>query len=94
MAEHFASRATVVLERAQLTESVILRMIRMAAERDPAETGPHIERVAGYSLVVFDEWARRRGFEGPGFERQRDRLRPHLGAEAVVHRRRRRLSRH
>ena len=73
--EHFASMATLVLERAQLTESVILRMIRMAAERDPAETGPHIERVAGYSLVIFDEWARRRGFEGPGFERQRDRLR-------------------
>jgi response regulator RpfG family c-di-GMP phosphodiesterase len=75
LTEHFASMATLVLERAQLTESVILRMIRMAAERDPAETGPHIERVAGYSLVIFDEWARRRGFEGPGFERQRDRLR-------------------
>jgi HD-GYP domain-containing protein (c-di-GMP phosphodiesterase class II) len=67
--------ATVVIERAQLTESVILRMIRMAEVRDPAETGPHIERVAGYSCVVFDEWARRRGFEGAGFERQRDRLR-------------------
>ena len=75
LVEHFASMATVVIERAQLTESVILRMIRMAAVRDPAETGPHIERVAGYSLVLFDEWARRRGFEGPGFERQRDRLR-------------------
>lgn len=75
LVEHFASMATVVIERAQLTESVILRMIRMAAVRDPAETGPHIERVAGYSLVIFDEWARRRGFEGPGFERQRDRLR-------------------
>ncbi len=75
MAEHFASMATVVIERAQLTESVILRMIRMAEVRDPAETGPHIDRVAGYSLVVFDEWARRRGFAGPGFERQRDRLR-------------------
>ena len=75
LVEHFASMATVVIERAQLTESVILRMIRMAEVRDPAETGPHIERVAGYSLVIFDEWARRRGFEGPGFERQRDRLR-------------------
>lgn len=75
LVEHFASMATVVIERAQLTESVILRMIRMAAVRDPAETGPHIERVAGYSMVLFDEWARRRGFEGPGFERQRDRLR-------------------
>jgi HD-GYP domain-containing protein (c-di-GMP phosphodiesterase class II) len=67
--------ATVVLERAQLTERVILRMIRMAEVRDPAETGPHIDRVAGYSCVLFDEWARRRGFTGPGFERQRDRLR-------------------
>ena len=75
LVEHFASMATVVIERAQLTESVILRMIRMAEVRDPAETGQHIERVAGYSLVLFDEWARRRGFEGPGFERQRDRLR-------------------
>jgi HD-GYP domain-containing protein (c-di-GMP phosphodiesterase class II) len=75
LVEHFASMATVVIERAQLTESVILRMIRMAEVRDPAETGPHIERVAGYSCVVFDEWARRRGFEGAGFERQRDRLR-------------------
>ncbi|NBP51746.1 MAG: HD-GYP domain-containing protein, partial [Actinobacteria bacterium] len=75
LAEHFASMATVVIERAQVTERVILRMIRMAEVRDPAETGPHIERVAGYSCVLFDEWARRRGFQGPGFERQRDRLR-------------------
>jgi response regulator RpfG family c-di-GMP phosphodiesterase len=75
LAEHFASMATVVIERAQVTERVILRMIRMAEVRDPAETGPHIERVAGYSCVLFDEWARRRGFTGPGFERQRDRLR-------------------
>ncbi|MFM9169017.1 MAG: GAF and HD-GYP domain-containing protein, partial [Phycisphaerales bacterium] len=75
LAEHFASMATVVLERAQVTERVILRMIRMAEVRDPAETGPHIERVSGYACVLFDEWARRRGFTGPGFERQRDRLR-------------------
>ncbi|HAQ66623.1 MAG TPA: phosphohydrolase [Phycisphaerales bacterium] len=72
---HFASMATVVIERARLTETVILRMIRMAEARDPGETMAHIERVAAYSLVIFDEWARRRGFEGPGFERQRDRLR-------------------
>ena len=72
---HFASMATVVIERARLTETVILRMIRMAEARDPGETMAHIERVAAYSQVIFDEWARRRGFEGPGFERQRDRLR-------------------
>lgn len=75
MVAHFASMATVVIERARLTETVILRMIRMTEARDPGETLPHIERVAAYALVIFDEWARRRGFEGPGFERQRDRLR-------------------
>lgn len=75
LVEHFASMATVVVERAQLTESIILRMIRMAEVRDPVETGPHIERVTGYSLVLFDEWARRRGLTGSTYERQRDRLR-------------------
>lgn len=75
LVEHFASLATVVVERAQLTESVILRMIRIAEVRDPAETAPHIERVAGYSLVLFDEWAARRGMDGPSFERKRDQLR-------------------
>jgi response regulator RpfG family c-di-GMP phosphodiesterase len=73
--EHFASIATVALERAHLTESVILRMIRMAEVRDPSETGPHVERVAGYATVLFEEWARRRGLDGASFERQRDRLR-------------------
>lgn len=73
--EHFASIATVALERAHLTESVILRMIRMAEVRDPSETGPHVERVAGYATVIFEEWARRRGLDGASFERQRDRLR-------------------
>lgn len=73
--EHFANIATVALERARLSDSVILRMIRMAEIRDPAETGRHVERVAGYSAVLFEEWARRRGLEGPAFERQRDRLR-------------------
>lgn len=75
LVEHFASMATVVVERAQLTESVILRMIRMAEVRDPAETGPHIERVTGYSLILFEEWASRKGLDGPTYERQRDRLR-------------------
>ncbi|MBL9140556.1 MAG: GAF domain-containing protein [Phycisphaerae bacterium] len=75
LVEHFASMATVVVERAQLTESVILRMIRMAEVRDPAETGPHIDRVTGYSLVLFEEWAARKGLDGPTYERQRDRLR-------------------
>ncbi len=73
--EHFGSVASVALERTQMTESIILRMIRMAEIRDPSETGAHVERVAGYSAVLFEEWARRRGLLGADFERQRDRLR-------------------
>lgn len=72
---HFASLATVALERASLTRSMILRMIGMAELRDPTETGAHVNRVAGYSLVLFAEWARRHGLEAGETERQRDRLR-------------------
>lgn len=73
--EHFASIATVAIERTNLAEGSVLRMIRMAEIRDPSETAPHVERVAGYATVLFEEWARRRGLEGAAFERQRDRLR-------------------
>jgi response regulator RpfG family c-di-GMP phosphodiesterase len=73
--EHFASLATVALERASLTRSMILRMIGMAELRDPTETGAHVARVAGYALILFEAWAARRGLEGPRLERQRDRLR-------------------
>ena len=73
--EHFASIATVALERTHLTESIIMRMIRMAEVHDPSETTPHVERVSGYAAILFEEWARRRGLEGANLERQRDRLR-------------------
>ncbi|MFH1091371.1 MAG: GAF domain-containing protein, partial [Pseudomonadota bacterium] len=42
---HFASSATVALERARMTRSMILRTIRMAEMRDPKETGAHVNRV-------------------------------------------------
>ena len=72
---HFASLATVALERASLTRSMILRMIGMAELRDPTETGAHVQRVAGYSIAIFTEWARRHGLSPAETERQRDRLR-------------------
>lgn len=72
---HFASMATVAIERTQLVESIIQRMLRMAQEHDPIETTPHTERVALVSTTLFEEWAGRRGLEGPAFERQRERLR-------------------
>lgn len=72
---HFASMASVSMQNAQLTRSMILRMIRMAELRDPSETGAHANRVAEYALVVFGEWARRNGLSMEERELQRDKLR-------------------
>jgi GAF domain-containing protein len=57
MMAHFASTAAVALERAQMTRAIILRMIRMAEMRDPKETGAHVNRVAGYSIEIYEHWA-------------------------------------
>jgi response regulator RpfG family c-di-GMP phosphodiesterase len=71
---HFASMATVAIERSRLAESIISRMLRMAESRDPSETAPHAERVAGVAALIFEAWALRRGLAGAAYERQRDRL--------------------
>jgi HD-GYP domain-containing protein (c-di-GMP phosphodiesterase class II) len=54
---HFAANATMVLQRAFITRSMILRMIKMSELRDPKETGTHVNRVAGYSVEIYDRWA-------------------------------------
>jgi len=57
MLTHFATNATMVLQRAYITRAMILRMIKMAELRDPKETGTHVNRVAGYSVEIYDRWA-------------------------------------
>lgn len=79
--EHFAALATVALERAHLTRSLVMRMITMAEVRDPTETGPHVNRVAGYALEIYDGWAERNRI-GEG---QRHRERDHLRIAAMLH---------
>ena len=56
---HFASVAAVALQRARMTRAMILRMIKMAELRDPKETGAHVNRVAGYSVELYERWARK-----------------------------------
>lgn len=72
---HFASIAAVALERAQMTRQIILRMIRMAELRDPKETGAHVNRVAGYSLELYEGWAALRNVSKKEIEKTRDILR-------------------
>jgi HD-GYP domain-containing protein (c-di-GMP phosphodiesterase class II) len=71
---HFATNATIALQRAQMTRTIILRMIRMSELRDPKETGPHVNRVAGYAVEIYDRWAANHGLSGIEREKFRDTL--------------------
>ncbi len=75
MMVHFASMATVALERAQMTRTLILRMIRMAELRDPRETGAHVNRVGAYSVEIYERWAEENGIREKEIQSKRDVLR-------------------
>ncbi|PID73179.1 MAG: phosphohydrolase [Desulfobacterales bacterium] len=72
----FAGIASVPLERALMTRSMILRMIDMAKMRDPKETGMHAMRVGQYSIEIYERWAirRRRSLDRKDIDRNRDIL--------------------
>lgn len=72
---HFAIAAANAVERAKLTRGIIMRMNKMAELRDPKETGNHVNRVASYSVVLYEEWARSKGTSEQEIERCRDTLR-------------------
>jgi response regulator RpfG family c-di-GMP phosphodiesterase len=75
MMHHFASIAAVALERAQMIRAMILRMIRMAEMRDPMETGPHVNRVAAFSVEIYEAWAKIRNLPPSKIDKTRDILR-------------------
>ncbi|ORC37931.1 phosphohydrolase [Marispirochaeta aestuarii] len=72
---HFAANVTVALQRAQMTRAILLRMISMAELRDPKETGPHVNRVAGFSVEIYEKWALNHGVSEDEIQRNRDNLR-------------------
>jgi HD-GYP domain-containing protein (c-di-GMP phosphodiesterase class II) len=69
---HFANMAAVAIERAQMTRAMILRTIRMAELRDPMETGPHVNRVASYAVVLYEVWAAKQGLPDSVIDKNRD----------------------
>ena len=72
---YFANIAAIAIERAQMTRAIILRMISMAELRDPMETGFHVNRVAGYSVELYETWAKKRYFPQKLIDEKRDILR-------------------
>jgi len=73
--KHFATSAGLAIERAQTTRNIILRMISMAELRDPTETGHHANRVAAFSVELYESWAREQGLSPHEINRQKDILR-------------------
>lgn len=73
--QHFANNVVITLERAQMTRALLLRMIQMAELRDPKETGPHVNRVAGYAVEIYERWATKKGIPEHKIQRDRDNLR-------------------
>lgn len=72
---HFASTAAVALARAQMTRALLLRMMSMAEMRDPKETGAHVNRVGGYAVEIYEQWAQRHRIAPREIEKNRDILR-------------------
>jgi HD-GYP domain-containing protein (c-di-GMP phosphodiesterase class II) len=72
---HFANMAAVAIERAQMTRAMILRTIKMAELRDPKETGAHVNRVAAYTVAIYEVWAGKRGVPQDVIDKNRDILR-------------------
>lgn len=71
---HFASNAGIALEHAFLTRSMVLRMIKMAELRDPKETGMHVNRVANYSVEIYDRLAFKKEIPASEQTKYRDSL--------------------
>lgn len=72
---HLANAAANAVERAKLTRGIILRMNKMAELRDPKETGSHVNRVASYSVALYEAWATLKRIDQAEVERNRDLLR-------------------
>ncbi len=75
LAMHFGNNATVALQRAQMTRTIILRMIKMSALRDPKETGMHVNRVAGYAVEIYERYANKHAIPEKEVQKNRDMLR-------------------
>lgn len=71
----FADNAAAAIERAKMTRSMILRMIKMAELRDPSETYNHVNRVAAYSVEIYEAWAHKKGISEREIQHNRDILR-------------------
>lgn len=72
----FAHSAAKAIERAQMTRSEILGMVRFLTKtRDPEETEAHVNRVGAFSAEIYEAWARKKGIPRAKIETNAELLR-------------------
>ncbi len=71
---HFANSACMVLQRAQMTRALLMRMIHMSKLRDPRETGPHVNRVGSIAVELYKKWMKKRNITDEETESRLDSL--------------------
>lgn len=70
----FARHAAQAIEKARLNRQMVLRMVELAALRDPFETTQHAKRVSAYATELYDRWARHNGVSDGRIRRGREIL--------------------
>jgi HD-GYP domain-containing protein (c-di-GMP phosphodiesterase class II) len=70
-----AREAASVLAQSATERRGIYGMLRMAAVHDPAETGPHAERVGSIAAELYHRWAERSGYSVDAIRYEKSRIR-------------------
>jgi hypothetical protein len=70
-----AREAASVLEQSATERRGIYGILRMAAVHDPAETGPHAERVGSIAAELYHRWAERSGHSADSIRYEKSRIR-------------------
>jgi putative nucleotidyltransferase with HDIG domain len=72
----FANNAAMAIERAQMTRTEILGLVRVLTElRDPEETEAHVSRVGAFSGEIYLVWAQKKGLARAEIETNVETLR-------------------
>ncbi len=77
----FAQNAAHAIEKVQLSQELVLRMVHMAELRDPFETAQHARRVGAYSIEIYRKWADKHGLSLKEIKNHSDILR----SAAILH---------
>ena len=71
----FALNAADAIDKARLQREMVLRMVELAALRDPYETTQHAKRVGAYSAELYEIWAIRHAVPSRELRNTKDILR-------------------